>query len=54
MEGLPGVTAIEDRAREFTVNVAEALMVPRTAVIAVEPPPRLLATPAALIPATDG
>jgi hypothetical protein len=54
MEGLPGVTAIEVRTKEFTFNVSEALMAPRTAEILVDPPPKPLATPAAVIPATDG
>ena len=54
MEGLPGVTAIEVRAGKFTFSVTDALMTPRAAVIALDPPPSPLATPAAVIPATEG
>jgi hypothetical protein len=54
MEAVPGVTAIETKAREFTFNVAEAVMVPRVAVIAVDPPLKPLANPAVVIPAREG
>ncbi len=54
MEGLPGVTAIEVRAREFTFNVTDALIAPRTAETLVDPPPKPLAAPVAVIPATGG
>jgi hypothetical protein len=54
MEALAGVIAIETRAMEFTLNVAEALMVPRAAVIVVEPPLKPLANAALAIAATAG
>jgi hypothetical protein len=54
MEGFGGVTAIETSAAELTVMVAEALIVPRLALIKVEPPLKPLANPVLLIPATAG
>ncbi len=54
MEALLGVTEIETRAREFTLSVAVALIVPRAAVIVLEPPPKLLANPVLVIAATAG
>jgi len=54
MEALTGVTAIETRAREFTLSVAEALMPPRAAAMVVEPPLDPLANPAVVIAAMAG
>jgi hypothetical protein len=52
-ETLPGVTAIATRAIEFTFSVAAALIVPRLAVIELDPPLKPLANPAVVMPATD-
>jgi hypothetical protein len=54
MDGLPGDTAIETRAREFTPNVVEALILPSEAVIVVEPPLKALANPVLAMAAIDG
>jgi hypothetical protein len=54
MEALPGVTAIETRATEFTLSVAEALMPPRAAAMGVEPPLKPLDNPAVVIAAIAG
>jgi hypothetical protein len=54
MEGLTGVTAMETKAREFTLSIAEALTDPRPAVIVLEPPPKPVANPAVVIAAMAG
>jgi len=51
---LPGVTAIETRAMEFTFKVAEAFIAPTAAVIVVEPPLKPLASPPLTIVAMAG
>jgi hypothetical protein len=54
MEGLTGVTAIEVGTRGLTLSITDALIAPKAAVIALDPPLKPFATPAAVIPATDG
>jgi len=54
MEALTGVTAIETRARGFILSVAVALIVPRAAVIVLEPAHKPLANPVLVIVATSG
>ena len=48
------MTAIETRARGFTLSVTEALMDPSAAVMVVEPPLKPLDNPAEVIAATAG
>ena len=48
------MTAIETKARGFTLSVAVALMVPRAAVIVLGPAPKPLANPVLVIVATSG
>jgi len=54
IEGLTGATAIETKARGFTLSVAVALRLPKAAVIVLEPPLKPLANPPVVIAATAG
>jgi hypothetical protein len=54
MEGLTGVSAIEVGTRGLTFSITDALIDPKAAVIALDPPLKPLATPAAEMAATDG
>ena len=54
MEGLTGATAIETKATGFALSVAVALMLPKAAVIVLEPPLKPLANPAVVIAAMAG
>jgi hypothetical protein len=54
MEVLTGVTAIETKARGFTLSGAVALIPPKAAAMVVEPPLKPLANPAVVIAAMSG
>ena len=54
MEELTGVTAMETKATGFTFSVAVAVMLPKAAVIVLEPPLKPLANPPVVIAATAG
>jgi hypothetical protein len=54
MDTLTGATAIEIKERGFTLSVAMALMVPKAAMIVLDPPLEPLANPAVVIAAMAG